>query len=553
VPESQATPNQPLAVTAAGAADLRRRLVLLTLARLAVATILLGIVTGFSPSPGVSPTSRGVLGVVVALYAASLGYAFGLRSKLDLRLLAWVQIGLDLAAWTALVYVTGGPVSPLSFFFGLSTLTAALVLGDNAARNTAVIAIATYGMLMVTMTYGIIAPLSDAVHRPEPSRPELALQLVTNSVGILLIAALGGSLASRVTRAGGALARSEASRAALAALYEDVLRSIPVALVTVAPDGRIDSANPQASTLFDRPVEKLLGASAHEILPFLPPDAFRAGNPPSIGDEVLAGPPQRPRITYRAAPLYDKTGAAHGGLVVIEDRSAVESMREAMQRAERLAVLGRLAAGLAHEIRNPLGAISGCVELVREGSALTNEDRDLLGTVLRETERLNRLVSDMLQFARPRAPEKTPTDVRALAREVVTLAKAESKAPIEFAGGDHDGEETPLIASLDAGQVRQVLWNLVRNASHVSPIDQPVVVTVCRKDGFVELCVDDAGPGIPEETRNRIFDVFYSETERGTGLGLAIVKQLVESHGGTVDVLARDGGGTRFAVRFPVA
>lgn len=548
-PNRPGVPPRALTIHIASEADLRRRLSLLTLARLGVATVLLAIVMAFSPVPGVTPTSSGVLGVVIALYAASLGYALGLR-RMDLRVLARIQIGIDLAAWTALVYVTGGPTSPLSFFFGLSGLTAALVLGDSAARTTSVLAVATYGVLMVTMTYGIVPPLADAIHRADPSRPELALQLVTNTVGILLIAALGGSLASRVSRAGGALAKAEASHAALSGLYEDVLRSIPAAILTVAPNGMIDSANPQASVLFERPVEALLGEPIASVLPFLANDAFRAGGEPRVGDEVLATVSQRPHIAYRAAPLYDRAGQAHGGLVVIEDRSTVESMRDAMQHAERLAVLGRLAAGLAHEIRNPLGAISGCVELVRENASLPDEDRTLLATVVREAARLNRLVSDMLTFARPRAPELAPTDLRALVLEVVTLANADVPR-VRITVHHATDDAAPIVADVDAGQIRQVLWNLVRNAMQASPADGTIEVGLALRAEGIELWVDDDGMGIAPHMRERIFDVFYSERERGTGLGLAIVKQIVAAHRGRIEVVPRDPAGTRFLVRLP--
>jgi two-component system sensor histidine kinase PilS (NtrC family) len=549
VPSLLAPVAVPLARLGTPAADLRHRLVLLNLARLGIAALLLLVSLAFGPRLG-SPhgTLHPLLAVALAIFTVSLGYAVVLPRGRDLRTLAVVQIGLDLAAWTAVVHLTGGPASPMSVFFALSALSAALTLGARAARVTAVVAIAIYGTLAVAVTADLLPPLPEPLQRPPLTTAELTFQIVTNVVAVLLVTALGGSLAQRVSRTGGALARVEESRAALAALYEDVLRSIPVALLTCSPTGTVESANPVAATLFDVPMHSLLGSPVWQWLPFLPPDAFAERSAPLAGDASLDTLPLAPRIAYRTAPLYDRAGQARGGIVVIEDRSSVEAMREAVQRAERLAVLGRLAAGLAHEIRNPLGAISGCVDLVRETAPLESEDRELLATVLREVTRLNSLVTDMLAFAKPRPPEPVSLDLVELAREVVVLvATPGARARVLLTPSN-----PPVIrASADPAQLRQVLWNLVRNAVQASTEGAEVDVAVRAREGAVELAVADRGPGISPELRAQLFDVFYSERPRGTGLGLAIVKQIAEAHGARVEVRDREGGGTEFAFVLP--
>nr|BAL56279.1 multi-sensor signal transduction histidine kinase [uncultured delta proteobacterium] len=523
---------------------------MLTLARLAVATLILSVTLGFSDGASSDrPVARAIVGVVIAIFAASIGYAWMLSRGQDLRTLAVVQIALDLAAWTAIVCLTGGPASPMSFFFALTTLTAAMTLGAEAARRTAIVGVGIYGAVAIAMTADVLPMLPEQLKRTPLTHGELAYQIVINVVAMLLVAALGGSLANRISRAGAALARMEASRAALAALYEDVLRSIPVGLLTCTEAGTIEGANPVAARLFSVPVETLLGTPVTRWLPFLPPDVFATESDPLAGDATLQRPDGSLHVAYRTAPLFDREGKVHGGLVIIEDRSNIEAMRDAMQRAERLAALGRLAAGLAHEIRNPLGAISGCVELVREAAGLSAEDRQLLATVVQETERLNALVTDMLTFAKPRPPELVPTDLVALAREVVTLANASSPRArvLLVANNVHE-----LMAPVDPSQIRQVLWNLVRNACQVSPEGEVVEVAVRRRDDAAEIAVADRGPGVPPEQRDKLFDVFYSHSTRGTGLGLAIVKQIAEAHGARVDLRTRDGGGSEFALVLPL-
>jgi signal transduction histidine kinase len=255
-------------------------------------------------------------------------------------------------------------------------------------------------------------------------------------------------------------------------------------------------------------------------------------------------------VAYHVAPIYDREGVMRGGVVVIDDRSNVEALRSAFAHAERFADLGRLAAGLAHEVRNPLGAISGCVELVRETARLDDEERALLRTVLTDVARLNNLVTDMLQFARPRPPDLHPQDLVALARDVVALARssegAESKVGITL-----DGDRS-VEAEVDSGQIKQVLWNLLRNAAQVSRPGTEVRIAVRQVGERAALEVHDSGPGVPEELRARIFEAFYSNTARGTGLGLAIVKRIADAHGARVEVRAREGGGSVFAFIVPL-
>jgi signal transduction histidine kinase len=221
------------------------------------------------------------------------------------------------------------------------------------------------------------------------------------------------------------------------------------------------------------------------------------------------------------------------------------------EQAERLAALGRLAAGLAHEIRNPLGSIAGSIELLRTGGTLCEEDQKLCEIVEREAARLNDLVGDMLDLSRPRAPVKTTVDIAAVARDLVTLAAKSGR------GADvrvrYDGPDSaPVLA--DAAQMRQVVWNLMRNAIQASSPGDEVNVKV-RDDEKADrlLEVGDHGPGIPAEARARLFDAFFTTRAHGMGIGLAVVKRIVDDHGFTVDVQSEDGQGTTFSVRIPSA
>ena len=243
-------------------------------------------------------------------------------------------------------------------------------------------------------------------------------------------------------------------------------------------------------------------------------------------------------VTLLAAYLAERLRTTGGRLEIATARA---------EQAERLAALGRLAAGLAHEIRNPLGSIAGSIELLRTGGSLSDEDRRLCEIIERETARVNDLVGDMLELSRPRLPTKAPMDLAATAREVVTLACTSGR------GADvrvrYDGPETALVIA-DAGQIRQVVWNLVRNAIQVSAAGDEVIV---RLGGAGERLLEivDRGPGIAPEARERIFDAFFTTRSHGMGIGLAVVKRIADDHGFSLEVESVEGEGATFRVRVP--
>ncbi len=246
-------------------------------------------------------------------------------------------------------------------------------------------------------------------------------------------------------------------------------------------------------------------------------------------------------VAALAAYLAERLRKTGGALAVATERA---------EKAAQLAALGRLAAGLAHEIRNPLGAIQGSIELLRTGGTLREEDRILCEIIEREASRLNDLVGDMLDLARPRSPATEAVDLAQVARDVVTLANRSGR------GGDvvvrYEGLEEGRVVA-DASMLRQVVWNLVRNGVQASSAGDPVDVRVEREADHFELVVRDDGPGIASEALPRLFDAFYTTRSHGTGVGLAVVKRIVDDHGWKLRVESAPGQGAKFSVRIPAA
>lgn len=243
-------------------------------------------------------------------------------------------------------------------------------------------------------------------------------------------------------------------------------------------------------------------------------------------------------VTLLAGYLAERLRLTRGKLEVAEQRAV---------QAERMAALGRLATGLAHEIRNPLGSISGCIQLLYTSPGLNAEEKKLCTIIQGEAARLNDLVTDMVDLARPRKPNIVPVDVVSIVRDVTGLASASGRA-VSDVRIRLDVSHTGLLVLADAAQLRQLIWNLIRNAVQASAAGDEVTVQLVEKTGQAILCVIDRGIGIDMAARENLFDAFFTTRSHGTGVGLAVVKRIADEHGFAVKVESAQGLGATFSV-----
>ncbi|HEY6881720.1 MAG TPA: ATP-binding protein, partial [Polyangiales bacterium] len=492
-------------------------------------------------------TPRFLLALIIATYCVSLAFALWLPRAKRLDHVATAQLGWDLALTSGLVYVAGGAASGFTFLYGANVLLAAIVVGPSAARLTTVVSLVLYVGLALSLTNGWLDHPVDQPQQRYVLRPtDATFTVLVNILGLLLVAFLATSLAGRLRQAGGQLREATAQAAELARLNEDIIRSLSSGLLTTDIDRRVRTVNPTGLEIFRVSNEQLVGRHVDEL--------FREPIELEPGPARFEGEGQRPDgtrfpIGFTRTALLNAQGERSGDLFLFQDLTELVELRAAAQRAERLAALGRLAAALAHEIRNPLGAISGSVQLVREAHAMGQEDRHLLGIVLREVDRLNGLVGTMLQVSKPPAPQRSTTALVALTQEVVEVARR-----------DHRSAQTRLHvtcptqeveAAIDGDQIRQVIWNLLSNALMHAPEGSTIQIEVRDEGSTVVWSIEDQGPGVPAEARGHLFDMFYSKRPHGIGLGLALVDQIVRAHGGEVNVTSPPGQGAKFEVRLP--
>jgi two-component system sensor histidine kinase PilS (NtrC family) len=531
-----------------------KRLYLLAATRLGVATALLGGALTFAleNQRGVdSFTPRFLIGLIVTMYGTTLAFvAWQLRSERK-ALAIQGQIVLDLMLATALVYVTGGASSGFTFLYGVTVMMAALVAGPFASWGAGALALVLYAGLCLSFAMRWLAfPLDQSPDSYFLPPVELVRAGLVNVLGLLLVTVLAGRLAARVRVTGGRLKIAEANAAYLTKLNEDIVRSLASGLLTTDPQSNVQTINPTGLTIFRAQDPKsVIGKAIIHLFPFYRPEVTAVARAEGIaprmdGSEFLIG--------YSVNPLTNAEGENLGSVVVFQDLTELALLRDAAKRAERLAILGSLSAGLAHEIRNPLSSISGCIEMVRESKCLNEQEGRMLSIVLNETERLNELVTTMLTLGKPISLRRESQDLRLLVSEVVEMV---GRRPVEQLSIKVEAllPREPVTAWVDGDQIRQVLWNLIKNATQASPHGATVRVSAkYRNPDRALLEVSDEGMGIEPGQRERIFDLYYSDRTHGAGIGLALVRQIIDAHGGSIDVESSPQRGATFTVTVPV-
>ncbi len=510
---------------------LHRKLVWITLFRVGWVTVLLGgaAAVSWGSDTGLE-AARPLFPLVIASYLASIALGVLLRRGRGLFALAHLQVALDVALAAAVVALTGLAESVFVFMYSLAIVSGAILLYRRGALLAVSLALPVHFAMQLAQGWRVA---------PWPL-------LLVHGGAFVVTAALASYLADALRRTGERLAEREGDLAAITALHESIVQSVTSGLVTLDLEGRV--------TFLNHAGEQMLGVSGRELRSGTRSGWLARFEDTARGETDYAAPGgQRLRLGYSSFRLFGRGGEAVGTAIIFQDLTQLRAMEERVARSERLADLGRLAAGLAHELRNPLASIMGAQELLAQAPGLDEENRRLMEIALRESSRLEQLVTRFLEFARPAPPRRMPCDLAAIADETLDAFRNDpASARIELAR-----DLSPARIDGDPDQLRQVLWNLVLNAAQAAGDPERrgpghVRVTSGEDGDGAYLVVDDDGPGIPPEHRERIFLPFFTTKPLGTGLGLANVHQLVDAHGGTTSVEASPAGGARFWVWFPI-
>jgi len=543
------------------------------------------------------PTSPlyGLLGLTFGL---SLLYALALRKQRHLLAQRLVQLALDLLLVSLLVHFTGGLDSAFPFMYIFVIFAAANLLERRGSLCVAALSSGLYGGLVAAEWTRVIPP-AEFAGGLAPLQPAgyVVYQVLIHTVAFLAVAILSSHLVERLRRAGQELEQRGLDLRNLQNLHQAIVANISSGILTLDLAGRVIA--------FNQAAERITGYTFEDVrdrpwqaTPFtacsLLTDFFAQPNPPVSAPATelyLDRRDGRPiPIGIACSPLRGEDGRPVGVVAIFQDLTERKQVEEQLRRADRLAALGHLAANIAHEVRNPLAAISGSVEVLREDLAITESNRELLSIVLREAHRL-KLITQFLDFAKPQPLLFRPCALRPLVEETLSiLAKSSEYHPRMICTIT---EEPPALRALaDSDQLRQVVWNLCLNAMQAMPEGGTLTVTLRLSsagdgqlvnsstsqlgrtgvqgqrdqstnrpadqstEGWVAIAFRDTGRGIPPEELGRIFDPFYTTRPSGTGLGLAIARKILESMGGRIEVTSRPNFGTTFRLwlrRAPVA
>jgi two-component system sensor histidine kinase PilS (NtrC family) len=534
VPRGERTPSQ--------AAHARRisYFMLFRLAVLSAFTILAGLSSWYRSTELESFYEWVTWGTLGVGYFLTLLFAWTLPRVQNLASFAWGQTAIDIVLAAVVVQLSGGVDSGFVFLYLVAILGAA-TMGDRQQTWSATgVCFLIYGTMSLLQATGVVQTMSTSGEVVRLTTEEFVLASARTSAGIagvgILSAYLNVQLWSSVHQVG-----------SLRALNENIVRSLTSGLVTVDVDDRILFANPTARAIIGfsgdvegDPVDDLIPGVAQHL-------ADSGGGNNRFELELRRHDGRTMQLGLNCAPLLDVDGRFLGHVLHFQDVTELHDLARRARRHERLAAIGGLAASVAHEVRNPLAAISGSAELLQTAVS-TDDDRKLLDVIKRESDRLEKTVSDLLAFTRPKKPEPMRVDLVSAVREI-----------LEAFGADPANEQLrlslqgakSLSAEVDPSQFSQIVWNLLRNAAEATSQRGGIEVRLAEANDDVVLTIKDDGPGIPPEERDRIFEPFFSTKAKGSGFGLALIHRIVQEHGGEISVHNEADGGACFTVRLP--
>lgn len=500
---------------------------------------------------------RGALPIAAAVLLLSLVYAAAARwTRLPTAAQAGAQFFLDTLLVTWLVARTGDLHSPYAALYILVISVSSVFLGSRLVLLAAAVCGLLYTATMLSMAMGWPAGRAgDAASMP---LPEVLGTAGLNAVVFLVVGLLAARLAERQTRSDVQLKETAHALASLRRLHERIVESIRSGVVTTDLERRIYTVNAAAeemtgylaADLRGQEVSILFGDIRTQIGQSLRAAAEGQASPRFEAD-CLTAEGFRVRLGYSVSPLSDEGGGTTGLVITFQDLTDVRSMEETSRRQERLSAVGRVAAGIAHEIRNPLAAMRGSIQVLRDDLSDDPARHELMEIVLRESDRLNRIITDFLTYARPKPVALAEVDLREPLRETFALLR-HSPEMREGHALEESLPETPVAAQADSSAIKQVFWNLSRNALVAMPDGGTLRASLERlSSGRIRIVFADTGRGMSRSQVERLFEPFSSSTTGGTGLGLSIVYQIIRDHGGTINVRSREGHGTTITVELP--
>lgn len=535
--------------------SLSEKLFWLILARLVVAIILVCARVFWIQSSSRQAWLQ-VLPALSVVCVLTVVYLVAHRFSDKFLLQARIQFLIDIVLVTSLVWTTNVIYSPYIALFIVIIAASGLFLGP---RDTIVISVVcvvafTTSALVILTGFGG----SETPDFLDANRSQAFQSLGLFDISCLVVGLLSARLAERQSRSDVRLIEATQSLASLRALHERIVASIRSGVVTTDLQGRIYTFNAAAEEITGYKEQDVRGEDASiffgEIKDIIEDSLDLTDTGSESGSrfeaDCLTAEGLRLRLGFSLSPLYAESGETTGTVITFQDLTQIRALEETSRRQDRLAAIGRMAASIAHEIRNPLAAMRGSIQMLRADMDGNSSETELMEIILRESDRLNRIISDFLNYARPRSIVQSKVDVAELLKQTFTLLRNSSEIN-DLHVIKEQTPDSPALIDADSEQLRQVFWNLARNALHAMPEGGTLHATLTHNSNRrLRITFADTGRGMTPDQVEHLFEPF-SSTTGGVGLGLSIVYQIIRDHGGTINVRSREGQGTTITIELP--
>ncbi len=506
------------------------------------------------------------------LYLVTIVYSIFLRRIKDLYRFAFSQIVIDQLFITALIYFTGGKESFFPIVYIFSIIASSTIFYKRGALLSASLSSLLYGLLLLLQLYHWINPLG------QPSiydASQIFYSLIIYMATFYIVAFLSSAISEELKKKKRELVQKQVDYNRLETFNRNIIQSLDSGLLTIDLYGNINFLNRTAEKILNRNGESLKDTSIYHLFPKINEMVEQVKRKVSESspdyqryESLLTNHDGRTiYLGFSISPLTNPEGSLIGHTLIFQDITKFKEMEEQMKRGDKMAAVGLLAAGMAHEIRNPLASLSGSVQMLRTELTLDDHQQHLMEITLREAERLNALITDFLLFAQPPQTNKILTPIGRILEETIDL--------FIHSPSFHDGirilrpsSQEEIRVSIDPDQMKQVFWNLFINAAQSMSDGGKIQIQLGkgkalgvtglspspqgRGKEWVKISITDSGSGIALEEKEKIFEPFFTTKENGTGLGLSIVHKIVENHKGLIKVESELGRGSTFSIFLPV-
>lgn len=519
--------------------------------RFLIITFLLAVVIAVRQWTPIPLPVRTLILLAAFWYALAIVYLVLQRSVPGGRWQAPLQIALDMAIITGVVYASGAHDSYFISLYVLVILMASILFSRRGTFVVAGFSFVLLGFIIELAYYGVIPRTSIST----PSARALESWLGSNLFAFLAVAYLGSLLSQTIHKKGVELEEKSEALKDLQAFNRDIIESMRGGLLTTDLDGRILLVNRAGAEITGHGFGVLRGENIAEVFPdFWPVDIDETGTPVALRKEIEFCTPDGVIrfLGLSISPLRTGQNQASGFVFNFQDLTELKRLEHEVFTKERMAALGRLSAAIAHEIRQPLTAMTGALKELARLAPLEDDDKKLVQIVSRESQRLNQIITEFLDYSREKSYAFADVDIAVLIEETLLLIErqggASGKVRIE-----RTYAEKNLRARADRDAIKQVLWNLCNNALRAMPDGGVLSARLEPGPDCVRISIRDTGIGMDARSVARVFEPFQSGFVGGTGLGLAIVYQILQAHRGRIRVETEPGHGSEFIVELPMA